>query len=753
MSDSVIVNRTMAALRSKGVADAENTNEEIPKLVFQIPIGEQTAPGFAPSSLKAYANAETQVAYVYYGKEVIASFDMTDPTAAYNPFKWVTARRVIEMSLLDKIPTLAASSMGETMEYRALTNNLEVDANGFITAVGKGIGCVECATEFNGSRCVSLCLVKVTEQSEFEVANQRTNEPTDVFFINWPKDFKMRVGDYNPITAYVWPNHILYDDNLVKIVSDTPDVLVCDCGILHAIKEGTATLTASPVGYPDITANIEIAVEAARAEPVNVYVATELEATTNGVLHIDGTEALQTTKAINDIIQYAADNGYDGVKFPTGTYAIVSDDSEEYTTAPGLILISQSNLVIDFQGSTIAMQIDNMTYVLDGQEYYNNTRGRSGIRFDGAENVVVRNAIIKGTKNLEHDSSKTKSWYEICVDSVDSIDCRVENVEICESLSWGVRISASQYPSLAIWADEFQVGGYTDSGEYDETLTGLCTSIKNKYNSSATWNQWDDEDPQYNVGSDIWGNGDYPYCGSRMYNILWFDENQEFISICKNRHQHYTYFDKPANARYFAVHFTNPLTAAGELPTGSGGASGIHEDGTRSYVAALCCNRKSDGFTLADCSIHDNGTMGGANTGGWNCKLIRCDIRDNGGWDNNCEWDIEDGGSNTNIMFVDCNFGQYGLVTAMPCTDLTVLKCNFDGSTGTTFRAPHQHPRIVSNYFGSVNPTLQCQTSGAFCDNTFGTAVTRTGLTSGKMHTDAVYGYVGNNNYNLAISE
>ena len=59
-----IVNRTMAALRSKGLATSENTNSDVPKLVYQIPIGEQVAPGFTPSKLQAYMNAETQTAYV-----------------------------------------------------------------------------------------------------------------------------------------------------------------------------------------------------------------------------------------------------------------------------------------------------------------------------------------------------------------------------------------------------------------------------------------------------------------------------------------------------------------------------------------------------------------------------------------------------------------------------------------------------------------------------------------------------------------
>lgn len=745
-----IVNRTMAALRSKGLATSENTNSDVPKLVYQIPIGEQVAPGFTPSKLQAYMNAETQTAYVYYGDEVVGSFNLTDPNAAYDPFKWVTARGVIEMSILDKIPTLATSSTGEVVEYRALTNNLQVDANGFITATAAGIGCIECSITYNGERCVSLCLVKVSTPSEFEVESQRTNEPTDIFFINYPKNLTMRVGDYNPVTAYVWPNHILEDDNLAKIISSNPDVLQCDYGILHAVKPGQATLTAMVYGHEEITASIDITIEEA-FEATNIYEVTSLPVTTtNGVLHNDGTEPLATAKAISDLIQKAMDEGYDGIKFPPGTYSVTLDDTLTYNSRPAIITISQKNLDIDFQGATIAEQINARTYVNDGEGAYHSSGGQSLIRFDGAENVILRNAIVKGTKGLEHDTTKQKSWYDMLIDATNCVDCKCVNVEVCESNSWGVAITGGMYPTISIWADEFKVGGYTDSGVYDETLTGFCTVVKSTTSSRPSYSV-PDYNTRYNVGSDIWANGDYPFCSSRMYNILWFDTDQKLIEIHKNRHQHYTYYDRPLNAAYFAVHFINPLTTS--LPTG-GGAQGIHEDGKRSYVCALGCHDKADGFTMEDCYIHDNGTMGGANTNGWNCRLIRCSFSNNGGWDNDWDWDVEDGGANSNIMIIDCHFQGFGLVTAMPCTDMVVLNNRFNGGY-TSFNAPLNYPRIISNFFNGMNPSLQCQTSGVFADNTFANRTVRTKLTSGRLggHENAVYGYIGNNNYNLTINE
>ena len=124
----------------------------------------------------------------------------------------------------------------------------------------------------------------------------------------------MRVGDYNPVTAYVWPNHILEDDNLAKIISSNPDVLQCDYGILHAVKTGQATLTAMVHGHEEITASIDITIEEA-FEATNIYEVTSLPVTTaNGVLHNDGTEPLATAKAISDLIQKATDEGYDGIK-------------------------------------------------------------------------------------------------------------------------------------------------------------------------------------------------------------------------------------------------------------------------------------------------------------------------------------------------------------------------------------------------------------------------------------------------------
>ncbi|SHI08452.1 hypothetical protein, partial [Clostridium grantii] len=104
----------------------------------------------------------------------------------------------------------------------------------------------------------------------------------------------------------------------------------------------------------------------------------------------DGTSPIETSKGINDALQYARGKGYEKIIFPKGNYLISELEP---------IVIDLKNVVIDLNESIFQI----------------NTNGLDGYSIvkiiDGAENVRLTNGIVRGDKDT-HDYETIKSPHE-----------------------------------------------------------------------------------------------------------------------------------------------------------------------------------------------------------------------------------------------------------------------------------------------------------------------------------------------------
>ena len=138
----------------------------------------------------------------------------------------------------------------------------------------------------------------------------------------------------------------------------------------------------------------------------------------------DGTNAKETTKGINEAIDYANKNNIEYIKLIEGTY-LISGISEPNETS-GIIL--QSNITFDLNKSEIKQE-------------KNNSRSYINISIHNCENVKVCNGTILGDREEhDYDNSTTNAWgHNISV--INSINVTIETLELEDAIGDGIYIS------------------------------------------------------------------------------------------------------------------------------------------------------------------------------------------------------------------------------------------------------------------------------------------------------------------------
>ena len=315
----------------------------------------------------------------------------------------------------------------------------------------------------------------------------------------------------------------------------------------------------------------------------------------------NGLNPIETSKGINDALNYAAKNKYDKITFPKGEYCI----SEENP------ITMVSNLIVDLNGATFKIN-DN------GLQHY------TVIDFSNCSNSQLINGIILGDKET-HDYKTIEGSHEwtcgIVFNNCDN--CILDNVTISSFPGYGISSSLGENLSdliIGVTKENLSIGNINDKGKLNNKK-GTIRTI-DPLNISNVGGEFE---LGYNKG--YMG---YPYMQSKEYLSYFYDENMKFISKVDNCKQ-YKKVLIPDNAKY--VHFVFKQDYVPERG----------DTDFNSTTVFLTNYSSPNNITIKNCLIEKNKSLGMGICGGYNWNIENNMFKENGGGAPGYAIDLEDG--------------------------------------------------------------------------------------------------------------
>lgn len=315
----------------------------------------------------------------------------------------------------------------------------------------------------------------------------------------------------------------------------------------------------------------------------------------------NGLNPIETSKGINDALNYAAKNKYDKITFPKGEYCI----SEENP------ITMVSNLIVDLNGATFKIN-DN------GLQHY------TVIDFSNCSNSQLIYGIILGDRET-HDYKTIEGSHEwtcgIVFNNCDN--CILDNVTISSFPGYGISSSLGENLSdliIGVTKENLSIGNINDKGKLNNKK-GTIRTI-DPLNISNVGGEFE---LGYNKG--YMG---YPYMQSKEYLSYFYDENMKFISKVDNCKQ-YKKVLIPDNAKY--VHFVFKQDYVPER-------GDTDFNGTTVFLTNYS---SPNNITIKNCLIEKNKSLGMGICGGYNWNIENNMFKENGGGAPGYAIDLEDG--------------------------------------------------------------------------------------------------------------
>lgn len=315
----------------------------------------------------------------------------------------------------------------------------------------------------------------------------------------------------------------------------------------------------------------------------------------------NGLNPIETSKGINDALNYAAKNKYDKITFPKGEYCI----SEENP------ITMVSNLIVDLNGATFKIN-DN------GLQHY------TVIDFSNCSNSQLINGIILGDRET-HDYKTIEGSHEwtcgIVFNNCDN--CILDNVTVSSFPGYGISSSLGENLSdliIGVTKDNLSIGNINDKGKLNNKK-GTIRTI-DPLNISNVGGEFE---LGYNKG--YMG---YPYMQSKEYLSYFYDENMKFISKIDNCKQ-YKKVLIPDKAKY--VHFVFKQDYVPERG----------DTDFNSTTVFLTNYSSPNNITIKNCLIEKNKSLGMGICGGYNWNIDNNVFKENGGGAPGYAIDLEDG--------------------------------------------------------------------------------------------------------------
>lgn len=482
--------------------------------------------------------------------------------------------------------------------------------------------------------------------------------------------------DVSPLdNGNVFPNY-KYDNNIIDVKA----------GIIIPKKIGSTYLEIV-FDSQVLTINVDI-----KEKPVNEII-TE-DKIYNPILSEfnisnDGTNAVQTTSGINNMLIHANQNNFRKVILPLGTYLI---DETSYINLP-------SNLMLDLNGSTLKLNPTNGNNI-------------KMINIAEVDNSKIINGIIEGDSKERENTDYSEFVHGIVLNGCNDIE--LDNLEIRNIQGYGLMIETGIRKNLAFITKDNLVN------TYDERCWGTINPI----DISSIGNIFEFS---YQIGYGGWG-----YINdTTTIDLTFLDESLNEISQllqCKP----YREYIKPSKAKYVNLKFNNTLITGGNTDFGNS-------------VCFITDYKYTDNVNIHHCNIHDCKCLGVAYNGGGFHNVIQNNIFSNNGQIHaKRDIDLEDGWEfMRNLVIRDNVFNSTNNIVLCAGSNTILYNNTFNGMLDVDIRATNT--RIINNKFEyeiAKKNTLKCEWySGSLLleDNSFVNSNTEIANMRNKMGLNRIY--------------
>lgn len=324
----------------------------------------------------------------------------------------------------------------------------------------------------------------------------------------------------------------------------------------------------------------------------------------------DGTNAIETSKGINDALQHAKTLGANRIVFPPGTYLITEDNP---------VVLDHKNTIIDLNGATLQIRPNGMpNYAI--------------VQFvNGAEHLRLTNGTIRGDKDTHDYKTKpgTHEW-GACIKFISGIHLEVDHMLLTNACGDGVSTESDgsrSRPELlekiihSVVTQHLEQGGFSESGEKTPS-TATMRTIKPYDLTKAKG--------QFEIGY-MAGYAGFPFIKGRVYQVYFYDKDQRFLE--KKQVLQYRKVKIPEGGKL--AHFEFNQSKIDEEPAHVGAAKG-------SWLVRITNFTPPEEVHLHHNQFVGNRRLGLAFTGGQRWVIEENHFAETGGTAPGCGVDFED---------------------------------------------------------------------------------------------------------------
>ncbi|WP_096435081.1 right-handed parallel beta-helix repeat-containing protein [Alteribacter populi] len=243
------------------------------------------------------------------------------------------------------------------------------------------------------------------------------------------------------------------------------------------------------------------------------------------------TDPIATVNGLNNAFIWAYESGYSHVILPKGEYLISHTQS----------IIPQSNTYYDFNGSKVYMEPND-------KESYSIMRIGSTDSTKKTHHITITNGEFIGDR-YEHDFSSggTHEWGHCITLKGHCKFIKINNCIIRDAIGDGL---FSEY-NYDVWLypkeSDFELGGISKA---DGLKIDSTTTIRSKTPFNVAHFRVTNNDGKFMLTGN--GYGSLPGINTEMFDIYFYNNNNEFISVAENK-TWYQEVDRPLNAE--TMHF------------------------------------------------------------------------------------------------------------------------------------------------------------------------------------------------------
>ena len=578
--------------------------------------------------------------------------------------------------------------------YKSSEKNVAVvNQDGEITALNDGTSTI---TVSSGDITVDVPVYvgkQVSEEDSENIQKLSTRNITDIILVNEddvPESFE--IGDEFCLYAIGINTeesipYSVFDQNMLIFSSDNSDVCSVMYGVLHANNEGTANIIVSSIDET-VTKSFQVTVKNG-IDDVSEYDTLYVNDRDYGIYN-NGTNPESTTDGIKNVLSYASYNEYKKIVFNSGIYTI------DPTKCP---IDLPSNMIIDFNGAILKPIKDN--------DFITSSRAYIILSLDDCKNSKLKNVKIyaenyDGEKQYHSEQNRSVNI------SGDCENIRIEDCELSYSPGFNLAFStglshSEQWALVPFTLDNVEPGNISDNGDIDDI------NITNRYRSREFIDIASLKNNMWGLGN-MQGYQGYMYMTSRLYNIYWYDELDQFISVKKYCVQYQQYRGIPENAKKCKIVFFQDSAPTSSDPDYHG-------------IAHLYTLKSPYNIRIKNCIFKENVSTGISPQGGRWVQISNCDFFNSGYLDPASSIDWEDGRIHMQGHIVrNCNFGRNisGACQIISSNSRDIaFHDNYVDDCMFTMGAETQNNRIYRNKFLNDNISIGSKGDCIFYGNVY----------------------------------